>query len=335
VSWIKHGLNGAGVINSGTSVSANLSLPPAPWSIVFCTVAYTGPGSAWNYPTDNFGDGGPSWNNIAAQGSTDQFGNQIGFLVFWRSISFIGATGTTVTAHNTGTACGMGMNLSCWKPNVSVASVQNTGWGGHSYNRQGSGTATNPQAFPDSLMTPHTNGISMSGVWDDTTIASAPLDPAWTLQAAAASSTPQVGAIQMSVSSGNGTGSGTCAWANTKPHWLLQASTWFYDLIPPPVILSDPVIIGTPTVGVPGTFTQSTANSGSITLTQWTIDGNSAPGGTDVLTYTPVPTDAGKQLGLYQFWTNDGGTTITYAIPKTVIGISGGWFNYLQSQGVV
>ena len=330
MTWIKNGLNGANAL-TGVSISVNLTIPPAQRSVVFLIVCATG-ASSWQYPTDNFGDGG-SWVLGNSIGVVDQFGNNIASQFFTKIIA-APCTGTTVTIGS-GVSTKLAANVTCFKPDVvDINTVTNIYTTTPSL-ISGSGHNSQPVPTPSNWGAA-INGFAISALYDDSTVANAPIDDSWSLVAAAASSSPQQGTIQMSGSTGAVYGNGEASWLDSKSSWIVQSRQFAYDVIlNPPVIVTNPTVVGTPQVGVASSYTPGSADSGSISAVAWKVNGITV--GTSA-TYTPVDLDAGKTLTVTVTWTNTDDSTPATSAGKVVtaayIGVSA-WFGYCITQGGV
>src|SRR5512143_896495 len=96
----------------------------------------------------------------------------------------------------------------------------------------------------------------------------------------------------------------------------------FYSGVPQggvPYFGSSPVVLGTPTVGSPVSYTAGTV-TGSPTPTrtqQWLLDGQPISGAT-APTYTPIAGDAGHLLSVRQTETNTYGVATVNAADSAV-----------------
>ena len=89
----------------------------------------------------------------------------------------------------------------------------------------------------------------------------------------------------------------------------------------PPFQITDPVINGTPEVGVVTTYTPASvggAPTPTVTGRQWYIGAAPIAGATG-LTYTPITGDIGLGLSIQETWTNSGGSISVQSAPVTVI----------------
>lgn len=112
--------------------------------------------------------------------------------------------------------------------------------------------------------------------------------------------------------------------ASTPTGWkkyLLAAGYFSSNFVnSAPLVLSNPIISGTPQVGISSGYTASSV-SGYPTPTrtiQWTLDGANI-GGATASTYTPVSGDAAHALRVVETWTNSSGSVVATSAPITVI----------------
>jgi len=317
MGWVKSGLNAGNAAQNANSITFSLSVPPPTRSVVMVQACYTG-----NPGTVSIGDGfnsTGSWQQIAQQVGTDQFGNAVLHCTWYRILAAAAAQG--LISVNSGNLCQINAQATCWQPNEATSNVSVSAAA-----RTGSGQASQPVCNPETFAGFGDTGFGWSCVLGDVNATDTPSDPYWTL---VAETNPYGSAMQMAASTGIASGAGSTRWTAPRPNWLCSGIQFSYTRAPgPPIIVSNPAIVGTPALGVASSYTPGSASAnGSTTPTEtshrWYVAGVQV---STAATYTPIVGDVGKALTVQVTWTNGAGTTLATSPGKTIqSGVGGPW----------
>ena len=328
MSWTKNGLTGS-VLALGAN-SAQVLMPsgnPTGRNIVIVQLTTKHPSyqPLVSLTHDFGGSPGGTFTHVNTQNLTDPDGQLILQYLYWTEIS--GSAGHQIDATFGALIDDIAMSVVCYEcGSDGYIAEENIGLDYRT-------TSSIPCAL---LTTPaRTDGISIAVDWYRGTVTNA-ATASWALTASMSPDSPQKAVAQQRMTVAGTNGASSLALTDPTSKWMSQWMMFAHYV--PPIIISNPSIIGTPTVGVATTYTPSTASSGSITSRTWYVDGT--PVGTGS-TYTPVIGDSGKTLVITEVWTNADGSTsasspgkVISSTPVPTVG-NAAWFNYLQAAGSI